>query len=81
MLVTLIKYANGHNIILKLNEKYNFGDYPFLLTCTKNNLEIEKLLINYANEKNIKLNIASQIKILVGIIHFQEFAKIIIMKC
>ena len=47
----LIEYANQHQIILELNEKNKFGDYPLLWAIF--NVEIIKLLIEYANQYQI----------------------------
>eukprot|EP00833_Pecoramyces_ruminatium_P012007 jgi/Orpsp1_1/1186039/evm.model.c7180000096583.2 len=53
----LIDYANENNIILELNEKNEFGDFPLLMAINKYNIEMVKLLIDYANEKNIILEL------------------------
>ena len=42
------KYKN--HIILELNDKDDNGAYPLSLACNKNNNEMAKLLIDYANE-------------------------------
>ena len=42
-----------HQIILELNKKNKDGDYPLLCAIYNNNIEIIKLLINYANQHHI----------------------------
>jgi len=51
----LIEYANQHQIILELNEKNKYGDYPLFLAISKNNIEIFKLLIEYDLKHQITL--------------------------
>eukprot|EP00833_Pecoramyces_ruminatium_P008821 jgi/Orpsp1_1/1182853/evm.model.c7180000082912.1 len=53
MVELMIQYAKDHNMVLNLNEKTMSGDYPILLALVNNNVEIIKLLINYANECGI----------------------------
>jgi len=45
------------NETLDINKKDGNGDNPFLCCCRRNNIEIAKLLIEYANEKHIQLRI------------------------
>ena len=51
----LIRYANQHRIILELNKKKKYGNYPFCLAICKNNIKMVKLLIEYANQHQIIL--------------------------
>ena len=44
-----------HHIILELNEKDEYGYYPLLLAISKNNIEIVKLLLEYALQHHIIL--------------------------
>ena len=53
----LIEYANQHQIILKLNEKDEYGWYPLLRAIYNNNIEIVKLLMEYANQHQIILEL------------------------
>jgi len=46
-----------NNILLEINERNNFGDYPLLKSFSYYNTGIMKLLINYANENNIVLTV------------------------
>ena len=48
------------NETLDINSKNEKGDCPLLCCCRRNNIEVAKLLIQYANEKHIKLNINSK---------------------
>jgi len=49
----LIDYANKNNIVLKINEQDNDGNYPLHSAACNNNIEIVKQLIDYANKNNI----------------------------
>ncbi|KAL6632930.1 ankyrin, partial [Neocallimastix sp. 'constans'] len=60
MIKLLIDYANKNNIVLKINERENNGDYPLFRATFNNNTEIVKLLIDYANKKNVVLKINEQ---------------------
>jgi len=42
---------------LNINEKDEYGNYPLLWACIKNNTEMVQLLMNYANQKDITLTI------------------------
>eukprot|EP00833_Pecoramyces_ruminatium_P012474 jgi/Orpsp1_1/1186506/evm.model.d7180000051081.1 len=57
MVKLLIEYANQHQIILELNEKNDYGNYPLLEAINNNNIEIVKLLIEYANQHQIILEL------------------------
>jgi len=52
-----MEYVNINNIILNINEKDKWGNYPFLVATKNNNIEIIKLLEEYACKDNIILNI------------------------
>ncbi|ORX77848.1 hypothetical protein BCR32DRAFT_247606 [Anaeromyces robustus] len=51
----LMKYLNQYNISLNLNEKDQNGNYPLLLACQKENIEVVNLLFDYSNKNNIVL--------------------------
>eukprot|EP00833_Pecoramyces_ruminatium_P018584 jgi/Orpsp1_1/1192616/evm.model.d7180000094637.1 len=48
---------NSNNGIININEKNKNGNFPFLFAITKNNIEMVKLIIDYANKNNIILEI------------------------
>jgi len=52
----LIDYANRNDIILNIDEKDKYGDYPLLQSTFYDNIEIFKLIIEYANRNDIILN-------------------------
>ena len=53
----LIEYALQHQIILELNEKNFFRDYPLFCAISNNNIEIFQLLMEYANQYKIILKL------------------------
>eukprot|EP00833_Pecoramyces_ruminatium_P013183 jgi/Orpsp1_1/1187215/evm.model.d7180000056150.1 len=57
MVKLFIDYADKNNIILELNEKTNFGNYPILKTIDNNHPGIVKALIEYDNKHNIILEV------------------------
>ncbi|ORX53697.1 hypothetical protein BCR32DRAFT_288103 [Anaeromyces robustus] len=58
----LMKYLNQYNISLNLNEKDQNGNYPLLLACQKENIEVVNLLFDYSNKNNIVLEMNEKIK-------------------
>jgi len=50
-------YAQHQNIILKLNETDEEGEFPLLKYIYNNNIEMVNLFIEYANNYNIILEI------------------------
>jgi len=56
MVELLIDYADKNNIILELNKKDRYGNYPFLKAKSYNNTRIVELLTNYSPKNNISLN-------------------------
>ena len=53
----ILDYATEHKIILELNEKNKYGNYPLLRVTYCDNIEIVKLLIDYATENKIILKL------------------------
>jgi len=52
----LIKYTDENDMILELNEKKNkYGEYPLLLVTENNNIEMTKIIIDYANKHSITI--------------------------
>lgn len=45
------------NIVIDINEKDGDGNFPLIKAIDKNNIEIVKLLMDYADHNNIELNI------------------------
>jgi len=58
MMELLVDYAIKNRIALKINEKSNCGNYPFLWSTHCNNIKLTKLLIEYGylNDNNIETN-------------------------
>jgi len=50
-------YANHHHIILEINEKNESGLNPLISATNNDNIEIFKLLIDYATKNKIILEI------------------------
>eukprot|EP00833_Pecoramyces_ruminatium_P001647 jgi/Orpsp1_1/1175679/evm.model.c7180000054793.1 len=61
MVKLLIEYANRHQIILELNDKNFYDDYPLSIAISNNNIEIIKLLTKYAIEHQIILEYEEKI--------------------
>ena len=59
-----------------MNKKNKNGNYPLLFTISENNIEMIHLLIDYANNNNIKLKLNEKEKM--GIICFYWLVVIIV---
>jgi len=57
-----MEYGDSKGIVLTVNENNNFNYYPLLYCTYKNDVEITKLLIDYANKHNIVLNMNGKSK-------------------
>jgi len=51
----MLKLIMEYGTVLDINHRSKEGLYPLLLTINKNNIEITELILDYANENEIKL--------------------------
>ncbi|OUM67808.1 hypothetical protein PIROE2DRAFT_4617 [Piromyces sp. E2] len=58
----LINYENKNNIVLRINETDIFSNYPMLVAIMNNSIESVRLLIEYANNHYITLQLNSMNK-------------------
>jgi len=58
----LIQKADKNNIILNINERYNDFNSPLSLAIKKDNIEMVKIFIDYAESHNIGLSITNDDK-------------------
>ena len=47
-----MEYAIVHNIVLRIHEQNDNGDYPILWCSIKDNIEMAKLLMDYVTMNN-----------------------------
>jgi len=57
--ILILKYAYNNIIILDINERDNYGN-TLLVWSIRNNIEMAKLIIEYADRNNIFININKQ---------------------
>jgi len=57
MIQLLIEYVNEHKVVLELNKKNEKGNYLLLQTVYRIKLEMIKLLMAYAKEYSILLEV------------------------
>jgi len=57
MIQLLIEYVNEHKVVLELNKKNKKGNYLLLQTVYRIKLEMIKLLMAYAKEYSILLEV------------------------
>jgi len=55
--ISILNEANQMNAIFNINKKDTNGGYPLLWVVEKDNIEMVKLIIDYANNNNIILDI------------------------
>jgi len=57
MVTQLINFANDKNMILELNQMNSKGNYPLLSAYLNKNIEIIKILIDYADKMGTTLEL------------------------